>query len=413
MRILMVSPHPTYSPRGTPISVLNRCRALCALGHEIDLVTYGIGTDVVVDGLRWLRAPVPGIRTVKVGPSAAKLPLDLAVFLKSAVRVASRRRSYDVIHTHEEAGIVGALISRTTGMPHVYDMGNDLSVVMRNYGFSPRHPMTRIAVGVETATVRGSHSVIAHFPAIASRVNGIDSGRIPATVVENVPIEAPADRTVVTTLRAQWSPHGMPIALYTGTLENYQGMPALVEAAGLLRARGVALRLVIVGGTAAQQDRLRMLARHHRASEMVAVVGTVSQDQIRSCLQAADILVSPRAGGSNTPLKIFSYMHAGKPLLATRTTAHTQVLDDDSAMLVEPTAEGLADGLSGLLDDPAGAARRAAAAQRIATERYGIPSYVRAVAAAYLPVGGPAASADELTRASQTLQAALGGVANQ
>ena len=61
MRILMVSPHPTYSPRGTPISVLNRCRALCALGHEIDLVTYGIGADVAVDGLRWLRAPVPGI----------------------------------------------------------------------------------------------------------------------------------------------------------------------------------------------------------------------------------------------------------------------------------------------------------------------------------------------------------------
>jgi glycosyltransferase involved in cell wall biosynthesis len=144
---------------------------------------------------------------------------------------------------------------------------------------------------------------------------------------------------------------------------------------------------------------------------VVSVVGAVSQDQIRSCLEAADILVSPRAGGSNTPLKIFSYMHAGKPLLATRTTAHTQVLDDGSAMLVEPTAEGLADGVTGLLDDPAGAAERAAAALRIATERYGIPSYVRAVSAAYLPVGGPPASADGLARASQTLQAALAGAA--
>ncbi len=37
MRILMVSPHPVYSPRGTPISVLNRCRALAELGHEVDL----------------------------------------------------------------------------------------------------------------------------------------------------------------------------------------------------------------------------------------------------------------------------------------------------------------------------------------------------------------------------------------
>jgi glycosyltransferase involved in cell wall biosynthesis len=409
MRILMVSPHPTYSPRGTPISVLNRCRALCALGHEIDLVTYGIGSDVAVDGLRWLRAPVPGIRTVNVGPSAAKLPLDLAVFLKSAVRAVSGRRSYDVIHTHEEAGIVGAMISRALGMPHVYDMGNDLSVVMRNYGFSPRHPMTRMAVAVETATVRGSHSVIAHFPTIAARVGDIAHGRIPVTVVENVPIETPAEPAVADRFRTQWSPDGTPIALYTGTLEKYQGLPALVEAVGLLRGRGVALRLVIVGGTAAQQDHLRALAQQHRASELVAVVGAVSQDQIRSCLEAADLLVSPRAGGSNTPLKIFSYMHSGRPVLATRTTAHTQVLGDDSATLVEPTAEGLADGLSQMLDDPAGSAQRAATAQRIAGERYGIPSYIRAVATAYIPVGAEPASPNQLARATETLHAELAG----
>jgi len=50
MRILMLAPEPIYTPRGTPIAVLNRCRALTALGQEVDLVTYPVGQDVAVPG---------------------------------------------------------------------------------------------------------------------------------------------------------------------------------------------------------------------------------------------------------------------------------------------------------------------------------------------------------------------------
>ena len=53
-------PHPVYSPRGTPISVLNRCRALAELGHEVDLVTYPMGEDVPVPGLHYLGHVRPG-----------------------------------------------------------------------------------------------------------------------------------------------------------------------------------------------------------------------------------------------------------------------------------------------------------------------------------------------------------------
>ena len=407
MRILMISPHPTYTPRGTPISVLNRCRALCALGHQIDLVTYGIGADVSVPGLTWLRAPVPGITSVKIGPSAKKIPLDLAVFVKATVLAIRGRRRYDVVHSHEEAGMVGAALSRTLGIPHVYDMGNDLSVVMRNYGFSARNVLTRIMVGAETATIRGSDSVIAHFPSIAARVREVDGGRIPATVVVNVPIEAPASPTQVASFRERWSPDGLPIALYTGTLEPYQGVPALVEAADLVRRRGVGCRLVVVGGTDTQQHDLSALVSRAESAGVVTIAGAVAQDDIRSCLAAADILVSPRDRGSNTPLKIFSYMHAGKPLLATRIEGHRQVLDDDSACLVEPTAAALADGLCETLRDPGRAAERASMARAIAERRYSLVDYLREVAEAYVPVGGTSASAADLAQARDALSGSL------
>jgi glycosyltransferase involved in cell wall biosynthesis len=410
MRILMISPHPTYTPRGTPISVLNRCRALCALGHRVDLVTYGIGEDVPIAGLRWLRAPVPGIRTVKVGPSLRKLPLDAAVFVTAITRAIANRSDYDVIHSHEEAGIVGAILARMLRLPHVYDMGNDLSVVMRNYGFAARNPLTLFAVAVEALTIRWSSSVVAHFPAIAERVRAV-SARIPVTVVENVPIEAPGDLVETAHLRRQWSPDGRAIALYTGTFEAYQGLHSLLEAMTLLAPEDLNLRLVVVGGTPAQQHDLRQIVIDHGIDQSVSVVGAVPMEQIKSCLQAADILVSPRAFGSNTPLKLFSYLHAGKPLLATSITGHLQVLDDECATLVDPTAAGLAGGLRTILQQPRVVERKADLAKRIATERYGIDSYLSAVATSYRPVGGAQPSQVELDCARAELETELAKVA--
>ncbi|HEY3013063.1 MAG TPA: hypothetical protein VGJ36_09970 [Gemmatimonadales bacterium] len=54
----------------------------------------------------------------------------------------------------------------------------------------------------------------------------------------------------------------------------------------------------------------------------------------------ADVPVSPRLKGLNTPMKIYSYLDS----LATRLRTHTQVLDDHTAYLVAPEPEALGDG---------------------------------------------------------------------
>ena len=63
-------------------------------------------------------------------------------------------------------------------------------------------------------------------------------------------------------------------------------------------------------------------------------------EEIPRFLDAADVLVSPRSTGTNTPLKIYQYLRSGRPIVATRLLTHTQVLDDDVAILTEPTPEG-------------------------------------------------------------------------
>jgi glycosyltransferase involved in cell wall biosynthesis len=70
-------------------------------------------------------------------------------------------------------------------------------------------------------------------------------------------------------------------------------------------------------------------------------------------LRRADVLVSPRLKGLNTPMKIYSYLDSGTAVLATRLPTHTQVLDDRTAYLVAPNPEAMGEGLADLLSDPA------------------------------------------------------------
>src|SRR5688500_5170078 len=80
--ILMIAPEPFFEPRGTPFSEFHRIRALTALGHQVDLVTYPFGRDVSMPGLRIFRClQPPFMHGVAIGPSIAKLPLDALLTL--------------------------------------------------------------------------------------------------------------------------------------------------------------------------------------------------------------------------------------------------------------------------------------------------------------------------------------------
>ena len=83
----------------------------------------------------------------------------------------------------------------------------------------------------------------------------------------------------------------------------------------------------------------------------------------RPSSDAADVLVSPRSRGTNTPLKIYQYLRSGRPIVATRLLTHTQVLSDDSAFLTPRPPEGFAAGILAALDDPDEPARVGAAAR--------------------------------------------------
>src|SRR5215211_3845851 len=134
MEILMISPQPFFEPRGTPISVYQRLEALSALGHEIDLVTYHVGKDVEFPNVKIHRVrKVQMIQHVRIGPSKAKILLDVLVFFK-AIQLLLRKR-YDVIHSHEEASFFSMFLAWIFRTHHLYDMHSVLSKQLGNFIF--------------------------------------------------------------------------------------------------------------------------------------------------------------------------------------------------------------------------------------------------------------------------------------
>jgi len=198
--------------------------------------------------------------------------------------------------------------------------------------------------------------------------------------------------------------------LYTGTLEAYQGVPLLLEAMVRVAHEHPTAVLTVLGGQGDQIEELDRLAASLGISDNVRLVGPVPTTLVSACLMAADVLVSPREQGKTTPLKIFSYLRSGRPIVATDIVSHTQILDGKSCVLVPPTAAGLASGIGCLLDD--GPIRAAAIdGAKALRSRYGIDQFVSGVAAAYAHVGGEAPDATVVRRAAARISQSHSGPA--
>src|SRR5262249_37067769 len=119
-----------------------------------------------------------------------------------------------------------------------------------------------------------------------------------------------------------------PLVLYTGTFEAYQGLDLLFAAMRLVRDARPDARLVLAGGKPDQVERFKALAAQTGIGDTTIFAGERPAAEIPAYLRAADVLVSPRSRGTNTPLKIYQYLRSGRPIVATRLLTHTQVLDD-------------------------------------------------------------------------------------
>jgi glycosyltransferase involved in cell wall biosynthesis len=174
-----------------------------------------------------------------------------------------------------------------------------------------------------------------------------------------------------------------PVILYVGNLEFYQGIDLLIESFARVRDHSSHPHLVIVGGTPDSIEKYQHKASHFSCAAMVSFLGPRPVSQLKDYLAAADIVVSPRVKGNNTPMKIYSYLHSGKALVATDLATHRQVLDEDISLLAPAEAVGFAAGLETLLDNPELRKTIGENAQKRAEALYTLSAFETQLAALY------------------------------
>jgi glycosyltransferase involved in cell wall biosynthesis len=197
-------------------------------------------------------------------------------------------------------------------------------------------------------------------------------------LIENAPGsgEAPVEGSGAEVRRRLQLGDATPVVLYTGTFEAYQGLDLLFASMRTVLAARPDARLVLAGGRADQIDAARADVAAAGIEEAVIFAGQRPAEEIPAFLDAADVLVSPRSLGTNTPLKIYQYLRSGRPIVATRLLTHTQVLDDEVAVLTEPTPEAFGAGVLEAITDPERARAIGARARHLADTKYSYEAYL-------------------------------------
>lgn len=385
-----MSPQPFFEDRGTPLRVRQMLRTLCAAGYEVELVSYHLGGASGVAGLRHSRAwRVPGIGSIGVGFSRAKLVLDSVLALRTWGILLARR--FDVVHCVEESVFFAMPLARVLGIPVIFDLNSSLAHQLEYTGAIRSALLLRLARALQAAALRRAALAITVGRALTEEgVRSLGSATDVAEI-EDCPVEDPnlrVDAKLLAALRRRYVPDSVHLAVYTGNLAAYQGLDLLFEALPLLVKRCPSAHLLIVGG---EPDAIRAARQALAARGLdghVTFTGRQPAALMPAFMALGRLLVTPRRGGRNTPLKLYSYMQSGVPVVATDLPTHTQVLDSTCAVLCAPAAGPLAEAMAAVLLDPERHRPLAAAARQRVAHRYSAAEFARKLLSAYEGVLG-------------------------
>lgn len=349
MKILILAPHPFFQNRGTPIALRMLLETLSAAGHKLTVLVYAEGEDISIEGCKIIRIKKPPfVSNINPGFSWKKLVCD-AYLYRTAKRLLELEE-FDLIHAGEEAVFMARRLGRIHSTPYVYDMDSSLPQQMceKLPFLSPLLPFLQ---RFEKNSVADSQGVLAVCKYLEDLARSYDSSVV-VQRLEDVTLLAKdisAEKSQQTDLGLE---SGTVTFMYVGNLEKYQGIDLLLEGFSLACLEIDKIRLVVIGGNRGDIRKYKRKAKQLgiRAGRVI-FAGPKPVDDLACYLAQADVLVSPRTKGYNTPMKIYSYLDSGRPVLATRLLTHTQVLDDSISWLVDADGSSMAVGISRLAED--------------------------------------------------------------
>ncbi|WP_298889944.1 glycosyltransferase family 4 protein [uncultured Serinicoccus sp.] len=328
---------------------------------------------------------VPHLRLTRTDVPDREAPdQHLDVFARHLLDVVTEHRPA-VLHAHSghrgyELALVALAVGRATGIPVVYEVrGLFEAVWTSDVGRATRSELYRLRRELETRVLTEADAVVTLSESMREDIvqrPPTRAGRTPdparVVVVPNgVDAEAIGPRDPRADLRERLGlgEGGSLVVGYVSNLDHpREGQETLVEAVSVLRGRGLAVTVLLVGG-GERQEALERLAAERGVAEHVVLTGQVPHEEVGDYYALLDIFVVPRiderAARLVTPLKPYEAMSMGLPLVVSALPALLEVVGggERGATFPPGDAEALADVLADLLHDPARRAEMARSAR--------------------------------------------------
>lgn len=304
---------------------------------------------------------------------------DLAynvAFLGAALKAARASRHRGAIYQrHTTFNCSGAILSRVLRLPLVLEFNS--SEVWKGRYWGGLH-LARAAAIVERINLRAADRVVVVSRVLRDYV--LSTGVPAAKILVNPNAVDPAQfRPDVDGTRVR---HGLGVESevvvgFSGTFGNWHGIPALAEALPQVCQARPNVRWLLIGDGPLRHRIDEAVAKNDLASR-VSLPGLVPHADMPAYLAACDVLVSPHGrqadGGEffGSPTKLFEYMAAGRPIVASAVGQIADVLQDEqSALLVPPDdPAALSQAIVRLVDDPCLRSRLGQSARQAAVERH-------------------------------------------
>ncbi len=379
MNILLLAPHPFFQNRGTPIDVLLVLKALSERDDiDVDIIVYPEGEDIDLPNVNLFRVPFSKwITDVRPGFSFKKLYIDFFMIFFTWRMVHKKR--YHLIHAGEESVFIAMLMKHFYKIPFIYDI--DSSIAQQLVEQNPKlNLFAQIFNWFEKKAMTAAIATAPVCNALTELCKKNNASKI-FTLHDISQLKNPG-LAPTGSIRSEINTDGL-ILLYCGNLESYQGIDLLIESFPYVVAANAGVELVIIGGVPEDITFYKKKAVDLKIDDHVHFLGPKPFDQLDQYLADADILVAPRIKGVNTPMKIFPYMHSGKPVLLTKLYTHTQIITDDIAYLADAEPEKFAEGIIELAGDEDLRARLGASGKAFVEMDHVYPAHKKRVDAMY------------------------------
>jgi len=287
-------------------------------------------------------------------------PFEYGVALLCQFALACRifaTRHFDVIHAcnpPDLAFLYSALFKSLFGTKFVFDQ-HDLCPELYEANFGRRGVLYRVLRGLERLTYRMADVVIA--PNLSYRQIAIERGRVRPERIFVVRSGPSLSRMRILPPDERLKQGRRYLVGYVGVIGAHEGIQYLLEAARIIvkDIRRDDVHFGLVGGGPALRE-MQVMAERLGISDYVTFTGRVSDEEMLTMLNTADLCVNPdeynEMNDKSTMNKIMEYMALGKPIVQFDLTEGRYSAQDASLYAACNDAGDLAAKILELLDDP-------------------------------------------------------------